>query len=57
MKCPECGAYCDCESVDVGVGTINGPWQCSECPWDEDCMFPMTDVDWEKWLNTNCVEF
>jgi hypothetical protein len=35
MICPECGAQCDRDSVDVGVGVIHGPWGCS-CGWSED---------------------
>lgn len=27
-NCPHCGAACDRESVDVGVGVIRGPWGC-----------------------------
>ena len=34
MKCPKCGEECMRESVDVGVGTIHGPWGCY-CGWSE----------------------
>jgi hypothetical protein len=33
--CPHCAALSDCESVDVGVGVIHGPWGCSNCGWSE----------------------
>jgi hypothetical protein len=46
MTCPQCGADCTREEVDVGVGLICSPWVCTECNWDEDCGFPMSDVDW-----------
>lgn len=33
--CPHCGAPCDREEVDVGVGVIRGPWGCGDCGWSE----------------------
>lgn len=51
MNCPECGAVCWRDEVDVGVGIITSPWMCSECGWDEDQSFPMTDESWDKWLS------
>ena len=36
MKCPDCGADCDCDSVDIGVGIQNGPYFCCDCGWSED---------------------
>jgi len=33
--CPECGEGVDRESVDVGVGILNGPYGCFECGWCE----------------------
>jgi hypothetical protein len=35
MTCPDCGAECDRDEVDIGVGTQYGPWRCRECPWGE----------------------
>ena len=26
MKCPKCGAECDRDEVDIGVGIQIGPW-------------------------------
>jgi hypothetical protein len=33
-ECPRCGDPVDRDSVDVGVGTIYGPWGCC-CGWSE----------------------
>jgi len=33
--CPHCGAACDREEVDVGVGVIHGPLGCRDCGWSE----------------------
>jgi hypothetical protein len=36
--CPHClpeESDLDCESVDVGVGIIYGPWYCNACGWSE----------------------
>lgn len=37
MKCPHCGSADQLwrDEVDVGVGTIYGPWRCDYCGWDE----------------------
>jgi hypothetical protein len=35
MNCPECGAQCERDEVDVGVGWILGPWGCFSCGWSE----------------------
>lgn len=35
MICPCCGAPCQRDEVDVGVGTITGPWGCPDCGWVE----------------------
>jgi hypothetical protein len=35
MKCPKCSTDCDRDCVDVGVGTIYGPYGCSGCGWSE----------------------
>jgi len=51
MKCPECGSSCDRDEVDVGVGVICSAWVCSGCGWDEDQAFPMTQDDWQKYMN------
>lgn len=50
MKCPECGTYCWSNEVDVGVGIIADEWKCSECEWNEDLAWPMTDDDWSNFL-------
>lgn len=50
MKCPECGAYCYRDEVDVGVGIIASPWSC-ECGWDENLAFPMEAHNWDEWLS------
>lgn len=36
-KCPNCGSEgtLDRESVDIGVGTMYGPWGCHACRWSE----------------------
>ncbi len=34
MKCPECGAECECEFVDIGVGMQqSSPYACTRCEW------------------------
>lgn len=33
--CPNCNDECYRDAVDVGVGTIYGPWGCT-CGWSED---------------------
>ena len=35
MKCPRCGAECDRDEVDIGVGIQGGPWGCPDCHWTE----------------------
>lgn len=36
MKCPKCGADCERDEVDNGVGMeACGPWGCPECHWFE----------------------
>lgn len=35
MKCPKCKSECEREEVDVGVGTIYGPYGCPSCAWSE----------------------
>lgn len=35
MICPECGAACARDEVNVEVGMIYGPYGCS-CGWSED---------------------
>jgi len=47
MKCPECGAGCSRDEVDVGVGVLHGPWGCA-CGWSEDeryCHNPDPRID------------
>lgn len=52
MKCPECGASCWRNEVDVGVGVISDEWKCTMCDWDENQAFPMNDQNWEEFLKT-----
>ncbi len=36
MKCSECGSpNCSRDEVDIGVGTMYGPWHCLDCGWAE----------------------
>ena len=35
MTCPNCGAECDRDEVDNGVGVEYGPWRCPGCGWGE----------------------
>lgn len=35
MQCEQCGEDCCREEVDIGVGTIYGPWGCPSCGWSE----------------------
>ncbi len=35
MNCPECGAPCVRDEVDIGVGVQCGPWGCFDCDWTE----------------------
>lgn len=36
FKCPNCGSTnVDRDEVDVGVGTVMGPWSCHDCEWSE----------------------
>ena len=36
MICPNCRSECDREEVDIGVGTLTGPWHCNNCGWSQD---------------------
>ncbi len=33
MTCPQCNEQCDRDEVDIGVGTMCGPWRCNYCGW------------------------
>jgi predicted RNA-binding Zn-ribbon protein involved in translation (DUF1610 family) len=35
MDCPDCGSECWRDEVDIGVGTMHGPWHCPNCGWKE----------------------
>jgi predicted RNA-binding Zn-ribbon protein involved in translation (DUF1610 family) len=37
FECPDCGAECRRDEVDVGVGYVCGPWVCTnpDCGWIE----------------------
>jgi hypothetical protein len=43
MKCPKCGEECHCDSVDVGVGVIHGPYGCPGCGWSEDSEYDLSE--------------
>ena len=44
MKCPDCGnEHLDRESVDIGVGTLEGPYSCPVCGW---CEVPLGVDEW-----------
>lgn len=51
MICPECGAPCWAESVHNGVCMIYDVFECTKCDWTEDMDWPMSDKDWDKFLN------
>ncbi len=34
--CPHCAGECYRDSVDVGVGTMYGPYGCYSCGWSQD---------------------
>lgn len=53
MLCPECGAICWRNEVDVGAGIYHDEWKCAECSWDEDQAFSMEDYNWEEWLSND----
>ena len=53
MKCPECGAQCWRNEVDIGVGVMIDEWKCTKCDWDEDSAFPMSDKNWEEFLKAD----
>lgn len=33
MDCPVCGAPCDYDEVDIGVGVQTGNYRCEACGW------------------------
>ena len=43
--CPNCGPHDDLwrDSVDVGVGTIYGPWGCPICGWSQDDEYDLSN--------------
>jgi hypothetical protein len=41
--CPKCGAECHRDSVDVGVGIIDGPYGCPGCGWSEDSEYDLSE--------------
>jgi len=43
IVCPKCLADCERESVDVGVGIINGPYGCPDCGWSEDPKYDLSE--------------
>ena len=43
MNCPKCGEQCERDSVDVGVGTIHGPFGCPRCGWSEDPEYDLSE--------------
>ena len=43
-KCPKCGCTeLHRDEVDIGVGTIYGPWGCPECGWSEGSEYDLSD--------------
>ena len=50
-QCPRCGG-CDLyrEDVDIGVGTLFGPWGCPDCGWSEDTAY---DIDFDGGVQEN----
>lgn len=53
MRCPECGAVCWRNEIDVGVGIVSDEWKCEQCNWDENQAFPMTAENWEDFLRAD----
>ena len=64
MVCPECEEDCYRDEVDIGVGTIYGPWGCPRCGWSNSALYshprhqgfdqyggyhPMLDPDGSGW--------
>lgn len=45
MNCERCGAPCDRDEVDVGVGVIYGPWGCYDCGWSEDPRYDLQNIE------------
>ncbi len=44
MTCPECGAGCEAQFVDLGVGEQQvGPYHCFECNWTEEAPMDLDD--------------
>lgn len=48
MNCPKCNAECWRDEVDIGVGTIYGPYGCPECGWSEDAEYDRSSGDGNK---------
>lgn len=42
MNCPNCDHECYRDTVDVGVGILEGPWGCP-CGWSEDERYNLLD--------------
>lgn len=53
-NCEKCGSKCYRDSVDVGVGTIYGPWGCPECRWSESSEYDLSEgqtrIDETGWI-------
>lgn len=56
LYCPNCKGRCWRESVDVGVGIIYGPWNCS-CGWTEDDSRPQVQISGTCIVCKEKVEF
>jgi len=41
-ECPNCQSQCDRDEVDVGIGTIYGPWGCYSCGWSESVEYDLS---------------
>ena len=54
MDCPECGAKCEAEMVDIGVGEQRiEPWHCPACHWTE----PADEFDLSPTIDPNELPF
>lgn len=50
MDCPKCGEECWRDEVDVGVGTIYGPYGCPSCYWSERAEYDKSEGESAKQL-------
>jgi hypothetical protein len=45
MNCERCGNECTRDEVDVGVGTMYGPWGCGRCGWSDDPRYDLQNIE------------